>query len=133
MARNIGQQLFRGLKSNLPTLLVGEKGYTTDTKQVWIGSATGNVLVGPFPVYDSAGTLQQNVHAVNGSVTLPAGGSATVTLSGSAAYSSATSYSVFVTDNVAKRTLNVIQNSGSSFTVSGGGTGDVIHYFCIGN
>jgi hypothetical protein len=38
-------QIKRGLKSELPTLSVGELGYCTDTKEVFIGSSTGNVLV----------------------------------------------------------------------------------------
>jgi hypothetical protein len=38
-------QIRRGLKSELPTLNIGELGYCTDTKELFIGSATGNVLV----------------------------------------------------------------------------------------
>lgn len=34
-----------GLKANLPTLDIGEFGFCTDTKEVFIGSSTGNVLV----------------------------------------------------------------------------------------
>lgn len=36
-------QIKRGLKSNLPTLNVGEPALCTDTKEVFIGSASGNV------------------------------------------------------------------------------------------
>jgi hypothetical protein len=35
----------RGLKTNLPTLEVGEMGYCTDTNELFIGTSTGNVLV----------------------------------------------------------------------------------------
>lgn len=45
MARNVGVQHYRGTLANLPTLLVGELGFTTDTNQLYIGSASGNVLI----------------------------------------------------------------------------------------
>lgn len=35
----------RGLEADLPALDVGEMGFTTDTKKLYIGSATGNVLL----------------------------------------------------------------------------------------
>ena len=35
----------RGLKTNLPTLAVGEQAYCTDTNELFIGTSTGNVLV----------------------------------------------------------------------------------------
>jgi hypothetical protein len=35
----------RGLKTNLPTLEVGEQGYCTDTNELFIGTSTGNILV----------------------------------------------------------------------------------------
>lgn len=35
----------RGLKTNLPTLAVGEMGYCTDTNELFIGTDTGNVLI----------------------------------------------------------------------------------------
>lgn len=133
MARNIFLALYRGLKANLPTLNAGEMAFTTDTSQFWLGSSSGNKLIGPMPCYSASGALLgPSVHIVTGFVTIPSGGSATITLSGLAVFSTATSYSVFVTDNIAKRTLNVVQNSGTSFTISGGGTGDVVQYFCIG-
>lgn len=36
----------RGLKANLPILQVGEFGYCTDTRELFIGSTEGNVLIG---------------------------------------------------------------------------------------
>jgi hypothetical protein len=36
-------RLRRGLEINLPTLDIGEPGFTTDTKRFFIGSATGNI------------------------------------------------------------------------------------------
>ena len=35
----------RGLKTNLPTLAVGELGYCTDTNELFIGTSTGNELI----------------------------------------------------------------------------------------
>lgn len=35
----------RGLKENLPTLLVGELAFCTDTNELFVGKDTGNVLV----------------------------------------------------------------------------------------
>lgn len=35
----------RGLKENLPTLQIGEPGYCTDTNELFIGTAEGNVLI----------------------------------------------------------------------------------------
>lgn len=36
----------RGLSSNLPTLQIGELGFTTDTRKLYIGTASGNVEIG---------------------------------------------------------------------------------------
>lgn len=131
MSRNLTLQVLRGLKANAPTLAVAESYFCTDTKQWLTGTAGGNVVVAPFPIYNSSGTLQQNVHMVYDRITMT-GSTQTITLSGSAIFTSATSYDVFVTDAQVKRTLNVVQNSGSSFTISGGGAGDVLTYLCIG-
>jgi len=35
----------RGLKTDLPTLAVGEMGYCTDTNELFIGTSTGNELI----------------------------------------------------------------------------------------
>ena len=36
----------RGLFSQLPTLAVGEPGFTTDRNQLFVGSSSGNQLIG---------------------------------------------------------------------------------------
>jgi hypothetical protein len=133
MARNLLVALFRGVKANLPILATGEMGFTSDTTQLFIGNNSANKLLAPLPVYNTAGVLQNPVHVVMGSVTMGSGGTATITLAGAAVFSSATSYSVYVTDNVVKRTLNVVQTSGTSFSIAGGGTGDVVQFLCIGS
>lgn len=38
-------QIKRGAASKLPTLDVGEPGFTTDTKRLYIGSSSGNVAI----------------------------------------------------------------------------------------
>ena len=40
-------KLKRGLESNLPTLDIGEPAFTTDEKNVYIGSSDGNVKLAP--------------------------------------------------------------------------------------
>lgn len=39
-------QLRRGLKSDLPTLSSGEPAYTTDTRELYVGTGSGNVNMG---------------------------------------------------------------------------------------
>ena len=39
-------QIKRGLKANIPTLAVGELGFCTDTKEVYIGDGSTNIFVG---------------------------------------------------------------------------------------
>lgn len=55
----------RGLKANIPTLEVGEPGFCTDTKELFVGSSDGNKLVGEGTFLKlSGGTL-------TGALTLP--------------------------------------------------------------
>lgn len=62
MARNLGLQILRGIFSHIPTLLVGELYYATDTSQLYIGTSEGNQAVG------GGGSTQQTVQAT---VTFP--------------------------------------------------------------
>jgi hypothetical protein len=39
-------QIKRGRKAGIPTLAQGELGYTTDTKELYIGTDTGNQSLG---------------------------------------------------------------------------------------
>ena len=39
--------LKRGTAATIPALAVGEPGFTTDTHQCYVGSGTGNILIGP--------------------------------------------------------------------------------------
>lgn len=131
MARNVGLQNLRGLKANMPALLIGENYLCTDTYEKFIGTPTGNFPLG-IPVFTASGIRQQKPHIVIDQIILPPGGSLTVILTGTAVFTSATSYVVVASDNVAKRTLYIVQNSGSSFKISGGGTGDIVSFICIG-
>jgi hypothetical protein len=51
-------QFKRGLLANLPTLGVAEPAFTTDSKEFFIGSSTGNVQLGDMlkSTYDSNGS-----------------------------------------------------------------------------
>ncbi len=77
------------------------------------------------PVYTAAGAaLASTTHIVQGYVYGTSGSSTVVTLSGAAAFSSATSYAVACTTNtnLGDPVLYVTQNSGTSFTVTFSGT-----------
>jgi len=89
----------------------------------------GNTVAAP--VYNAAGTLQNAAHVVQDTVTL-VGGTATVTLSGSAAFSSATSYSCVAIDETSAAAVKVMQTSGTSITFTGTGT-NVIRFIAVGN
>jgi len=49
MARNVDLQVLRGTFANIGTLHVGELYLTTDTERLYVGSAGGNILIGPSP------------------------------------------------------------------------------------
>jgi hypothetical protein len=131
MARNVGLQILRGVKANAPTLEAGEKYLATDTNELIIGTAGGNFLLG-LPVFIAAGTRVSSAHIVADRVTLSAGGTATVTLTGLAAFTSATSYQITAVDMTANHSLLVIQSSGTSFTITGTGS-NVVSFICVGN
>jgi hypothetical protein len=46
MAKQLGLQIYRGLKTNLPVLSEGEFAYTTDEDLVYIGDGSTNYMVG---------------------------------------------------------------------------------------
>lgn len=85
---------------------------------------------GGFPVYNPGGTLQtaSTLHAVFGTCTL--GTNCTVTLTGSAAFTSATSYGCGASDFTGANAVKIVQAAGS-LTITGTGT-DVIQYNCVG-
>lgn len=130
---------------NTPTITTPTiTGTTTTSGQISSSLATGTA---PFAVtsttpvanltcvpttYNAGGTQQTAAHIVFGSTTL-SGGTATVTLSGSAVFTGAATYTVTAENNTsATNTHGITQNSGSSFTITGTGT-DVIRWIAVGN
>ena len=103
-----------------------------------VGAGTGGAanVSGEFrsakisATYNAAGTVQTAVHIVQDTCTI--GTSCAVTLSGSAAFSSSSSYHCTASDATAAAAVKVAQASGSSVTFTGTGT-DVLNYICIGN
>jgi hypothetical protein len=57
-------QIKRGLKANLPVLADGEFGYCTDTKELFIGSTSGNIQL--YPENNSGGSISVTDSVTNG-------------------------------------------------------------------
>lgn len=91
-------------------------------------SATGS---GTLPVYGNTGTAVNAPHMTQGKQAL-AGGTATVTFSGAAVFTSATSYVCTATDSSGSAGVMAAPVSGTSLTLSGNTT-DTIAYQCVGN
>ena len=87
-------------------------------------------LVDVPELYNHSGTIQAASHTVQDSCVL--GTSCSVTLTGSAVFTSSTSYTCVCQDNTAIDACNVVQSSGSAFAITGTGT-DTIRYICTGN
>jgi hypothetical protein len=132
VGRNVSLQIIRGIKANMPTLAVGELFWATDVLQMYTGSTSGNRLVGPLAVYNAAGTLQTGPHIVSDVVTVPGGGTITVTLNAACAFTSASSYQITAVCTNAKHSPQIAKVSGTQFTVMSAG-GDIIAYHAIGN
>lgn len=104
----------------------------TGTAPINATSTTPCVNVNANPIcYNSAGTQQVNCHEVKGFVSL-AGGTATVTLSGGAVFTSDSTFNTAAVNHTAARAFQVVHNSGSSITFNGTGT-DLIGYTMTGN
>lgn len=112
---------------------------TTDdgTNYLQVGGPTkisGNLTVtgaGAMPLYGTTGTAVSAPHMVQGSVAL-ASGTATVTLSGSAVYTSSSSYTCTANDTTAAAAVKVGQTSGTSITFTGTST-DTVQFMCAGS
>lgn len=118
-----GTQTFSGqISSNL----------ATGTAAFSVSSTTPVANLHTSPIsYLINGTQFTGGHFVTGSATLSTG-SATVTLTGSAIYSSSSSYFCFGSNQTAANAVKVTYSSGSSFTITGTGS-DVINFICFGN
>src|SRR6185437_7075262 len=82
-------------------------------------------------VYNSTGTRKSSPHTVVDTETL-AGGTLTVTLTGSSVFTSSSSFSCSANDSTAAAVIEITYASGSSLTFTGTGT-DTFRYICIGN
>ncbi|WP_186082803.1 hypothetical protein [Burkholderia gladioli] len=108
-------------------------GHVTFPGAVSAGAVTASSIsatTGAMPTYQANGTAITSAHAVQGYVNL-SGGSATVALSGAAAYASSGSYTCTAADAAAAQ-VYVNQTSGAAFTLTGTGS-DLIHYLCVGD
>lgn len=103
----------------------------TGTAPFSIASTTPVANLTTVPTtYNHSGTQQTATHLVQDSCTL--GTDCAVTLTGSAVYTSSTSYTCVCEDDTAIAACKVAQTSGSAFTITGTGT-DAIRYICVGN
>ncbi|MBN3848606.1 hypothetical protein G3N58_17510 [Paraburkholderia sp. Ac-20342] len=97
-------------------------------------SDAGNISTtgtGTMPLYGTTGTAVNAPHMVTGTVAL-ASGTATVTLSGSAVFTSSSSYACTANDTTAAAAVKVGQTSGTSITFTGTST-DTVQFSCAGN
>ncbi len=104
---------------------------TTGTAPFVVASTTpvANLAVGPT-TYTHAGTQLTGTHVVADVCTL--GTSCSVTLTGSAVFTSSSSYQCAATDQTAAAAVKFLPSSGSAFALTGTGT-DVLSYHCVGN
>jgi hypothetical protein len=75
---------------------------------------------GIVPIYDNGGNLQSSQHVVTSTLTMPnTNGPSTITLSGSAVFSSASSYTCFKQDFTSNNGgVKLVRTSGTAFTGS---------------
>lgn len=88
--------------------------------------------VSTTPLYNISGSVQSNPHAVIGSVALSLG-TATVTLSGSSAYSSTSSYVCSGSDTSGTVLAVSTQNQSASSFKLFGTMSNTVTFSCIGN
>jgi hypothetical protein len=100
-----------------------------------VSSTTPVVNLTTVPAtFTASGVQQSGVHIVQDSVAL-ASGTASVTLSGSAAYSSSTSYTCNVVRSANTNTFKVLNNSATKFTITSsiGTDNDTVRFVCVGS
>lgn len=104
----------------------------TGTPPLVIASTTPVANLTAVPTtYSANGTQQTSAHIVQDTATLAAG-TVTVTLTGSAIFTNATSYTCIAEDETAIAATKCLQNSGSSITITGTGT-DMVRFILVGN
>jgi hypothetical protein len=104
----------------------------TGTAPIEVESTTpvDNLTAHP-EAYNNSGTQKTDVRHVYGTVAL-SGGTATITLSGGAAFTSNSTYVCSANDETAAAAVKVTRTSGTSITFTGTTT-DTVAYHCIGN
>jgi len=91
-----------------------------------------------MPVYDTVGTVQPSDHTVVGTFTMPnSNGPSSEILSGSAKFTSASSYVCTITDYTTNNAqAKLVRTSGTAFALTTAGAAaknDVIGFICIGS
>lgn len=104
----------------------------TGTPPIVVASTTpvDNLVAHP-EAYNSAGTQRTDVHHVYGTVAL-SGGTATVSLTGNAIFTSNSTYVCQANDETAAAAVKITRTSGTSITFTGTTT-DTVAYHCVGN
>jgi len=108
----------------------GQKIELSVTETVGISKTSGATTAAVESIPGSESQVA-NPHTTIGQATAT-GSSLTVTFTGAAVFTSATSYACGVTRG-ASGGFSVTYSSGSSFTVGGTANGDVIGYVCVGS
>ena len=120
----------------------GDVALTSALSVTNLTTATGGIKIGASgstisdsrnliqAAYNISGTNQLSTHIVYGHCTL--GTSCSITLSGSAVFTSSTSYECSSVDETSASAVKFAPSSGSAFSLTGTGT-DVLSFTCIGN
>jgi len=103
----------------------------TGTAPIVVSSTTPVANLTAVPTtYNHSGTQATGAHVVQDRCTL--GTSCSVTLTGSAVYTSSSTYDCVAIDRTGANAIQFAPSSGSAFALTGTGT-DAISYVCVGN
>ncbi len=125
-----------------PVGVTGARGPIGPVGATGVQGPRGNLGVtgadGVVPIYNTAGAVKASQHAVTGTFTMPnSNGPSTVTLAGSAVFSSASSYFCAINDaTTAGAQAKLVTTSGTAFTLATVGVSaknDVISFICFGS
>ena len=126
-----GNPKFYITKTGASVGLTFQSTQTTGTAPFTVASTTPVANLTAVPTtYNHSGTQATGVHIVADACTL--GTSCSVTLVGSAVFTSSSSYFCTATDETAAAAVKFVPSSGSAFALTGTGT-DVLSYVCVGN
>jgi hypothetical protein len=117
--------------STIGTTINGIVAYGTNFGTEQFGSIKTPGGIGAMPMTSTTGSNVTGPHMVQGSIALSSG-AATVTLSGSAVFTSSSSYTCTANDVTSAAAVKVTQSSGTSLALAGTGT-DTIQFLCAGN